>query len=378
MISILQILKFFQIAANAAFMSVSSVFLNSSEFAILNVIIFSVSSYSLIENVIFYSKKKNGVLFVGGFPVILAVVYFLYLLVQPVPYTSMHYALVLSYVCLRYFTSLHEHQKEDWGFGIKVNVFRMQASMLHLIVATVLFSLNILPVIFSYFIGGILSLLYVNFSIRNIKGVVAGFSPGHTGSLVFTVKILFSSLSGYLLNYYLLILVKDNDQHGFNSTAIAVSLFAALVAVLLSDAFANRAKKAEHGLVLEKSVLVSLGLLLVFAVLLYLLKKSMLAYESHLLFVSGLMRKLPDGDVIFATALVFSLQFLCSYLAIGVRSHRTEPVFIANILIVVCVMASLFLKDAYTLKSYFVIQLIINTIALVEIYLSSKRLAFAK
>lgn len=367
MISILPALKFIQLAMNAVFMALSGAILSSQEFSILVTAIFSVSAYSLIENVIFYSSGGAKRVSIKKLPLLLVLLYLVYILTRQNDYDFYSIVLIVIYVIFRYLTTLHEHLKENFGFGIQVSMLRIHASIIHLVVAIFLLWLNASAVLVAYFIGGLSGLLYTNFTLLRFKSPVLDLLASKNDNVGFSFKILFSSLSGYLVNYYFLMAIKQDDVNVFNQVSVAVSLYSSVVAVLLSESFAKRASQSQELRIFDKLVFISLLIIFMFSLFLVFLKHESPIFFSQSMLVEKLHEKLPEAYVTFFSCIVFALQLVCANLAIKIRSHRVEPVFFANLLIVFLVFLNLFFEIHIDVKGYFLLQMLVNFAVLTEI-----------
>ena len=372
--SLLPVLKFFQLAANAIFMALCGSMLSSNEFSILVVVIFSVSAYSLVENVIFYSNRHAVNFSIGKFPLLLAFVYAAYLLNQPLQYTPVIIFSIIAYVVARYCTTLYEHTKEKCGWGIEVSILRLHASIIHLTIAITLLWFGILSVLLAYFVGAIFSLIYINARLNTFENKQNAEEEKAKKSDVFGFKVLFSSLSGYVLNYYFLLLVKINDTVGFNQTSVAVSLYSSVLAILLSEAFARRANRSQELVFFDRASTFSCVVIVFFSIALLAIHYGAPHYFSEFDFVMTLHEKLPGNYIVAMSCLIFILQFICASLAIKVRSHHVEPVFFANVFIFILALVVWCVDLAINVNAYLFVQLFINIVILLEVSLWCVRL----
>jgi hypothetical protein len=371
MINKITLSKILSILSSGFFLIFITGYLTTENYVEIISIILIMAFYGVLENVVFYiftawSRTK----LINIFPVII-IISIVIKIIYP-------YEAVLLYFLVRTYNSLLEHRLEIDNGGENVYVKRnllVTVSWISSIIIIYIF-VEIKPNDIVDFILYAHISLYILYSLflKRIK-IIKDKLEYHPVKIltIFRLKIIFSSLSGYLISNYLILGLKDFYAYEFVKIAFVNSLFGILLSIVTSVQVAQRAKHELNES--KKPELIYCLLFLFLGLLLYLIKVLAEYINPIPLIIERFVDKIANLEVISFLVMTYVFQYINSVNAINLRKNKYEPVYYSNIIGIIFVFYYMY-DNSINPTIFLCFGLVINLLVYLEIFKSKNEQNF--
>lgn len=285
--------------------------------------------------------------------------------------------LLLVCAAFKAISSFYEN-KYEFLHGAKAHSIKLALTLATTglgILFTIIFGQGVYAVFFS--IGSynvVSSLIFVSSALRNGRSMVAQSSchVGRSVGISFAAKVVFSSISGYVLGNYLLISTKSANPAAFSRLSFAFSFSSAVLAVATAKLNSQRIEHTRESTFLTQQGGVAAFLVIGFPFL----GAFIVSLATDFFEVVGgmdggmvsLIGKVPTPDIVVLFLVVNVFSYLSCSEAIRARGSFREPVFYSNFVIALfAVYTTIFCPRWFNSVSFPYFYLAINVLIYSEV-----------